>query len=257
MDSQKRIRVIAGPNGSGKSTLLNLIRNRVPIGPYVNADNIAKLLIEQRVVNLMGTFGITATQLSFRNYMDGAGKEWVDKARKEGFGISLSFDNNNLLVNSASSLGYDAALAADFIRFELLRMETSFTFETVLSHRSKIRFLEMAKGLGYKIYLYFVSTVSPEININRVRQRVLKGGHDVDESRIRNRYDLSLTLLSDLVSIAHRSYIFDNSIENSQIKLFAEVNDQKQIAIPDEALPWWLVDHLLTPLQKKYTVLTA
>lgn len=257
MDAQKRIRIIAGPNGSGKSTLLNLIRNRVPTGPYVNADNIAKLLTEQKVLNLMNTFGITATELNFQKYMTAAGKGWVAKAQEEGSSISLAFDNNNLLINDASSAGYDAALAADFIRFELLNMQASFTFETVLSHPSKIRFLKMAKDLGYKIYLYFVSTVSPEININRVRQRVLKGGHDVDENRLRNRYKLSLTLLSDLASIAHRSYIFDNSIENSQIKLFAEINDQKHIKIPDDALPWWLVDHLLNPLRRTYTIKTA
>jgi predicted ABC-type ATPase len=42
----KRIRIIAGPNGSGKSTLYKLVQNKVPTGPFVNADLIGKLLTD-------------------------------------------------------------------------------------------------------------------------------------------------------------------------------------------------------------------
>ncbi len=72
----RRIRIIAGPNGSGKSTLFNLVQNRVETGPYVNADIISKLLVEKKVINLLSTFGITASQNSFEQYMIFSGKSF-------------------------------------------------------------------------------------------------------------------------------------------------------------------------------------
>lgn len=250
----KRIRVIAGPNGSGKSTLLHLIQSRVRTGPYVNADDISKMLIEKKVLNLLSNFGIATTEKSYEQYMNQAGISWTRKAQAEGLQLSLKFEDNNLLIHNISSIGYNSAVAADFIRHELIEMQKSFTFETVLSHRSKLDFLRSATERGYKIYLYFVSTVSPQININRIKQRVKKGGHHVDDKKVTDRYELSLRLLPELARMAHRSYIFDNSEENSQIKLFAEVNNQQQIFIPDEYLPWWVVERVIKPLFESHHV---
>ena len=96
-----------------------------------------------------------------------------------------------------SNLVYEDA--ADFIRFQLLAQNNTFTFETVLSHPSKLSFLQQARTLGYKNYLYFVCTVDPAINISRVAQRVALKGHDVPETKIVNRYYDSLALLPSLI----------------------------------------------------------
>ena len=50
-----------------------------------------------------------------------------------------------------------------------------------MSHISKVEFLREAKRQGYKTYLYYVSTVDPQINIARVKYRVSVGGHPVPE----------------------------------------------------------------------------
>lgn len=88
---------------------------------------------------------------------------------------------NNLIVDNPNA--YDAAIAADYVRYQLLDANSTFTFETVLSHSSKIDFLEAARVKGYKTYLYFVCTVSPAINKKRVQQRANLGGHDVPEEK--------------------------------------------------------------------------
>ena len=62
----------------------------------------------------------------------------------------------------------------------------SFSFETVMSHPSKIKELKKAKEKGYRIYLYFVCTDDAEINVNRVANRIEKGGHPVDVYKIRS-----------------------------------------------------------------------
>ena len=53
-----------------------------------------------------------------------------------------------------SSFDIDSYLAAriiDFIRFEFLTLKISFTFETVMSHSSKLDFMAKAKKEGFKV----------------------------------------------------------------------------------------------------------
>ena len=55
--------------------------------------------------------------------------------------------------------------------------------------------MQQAVAAGYKVYLYFISTESPEINKFRVEARKAKKGHDVPEDKIVSRYYGSLDLL--------------------------------------------------------------
>jgi len=58
---------------------------------------------------------------------------------------------------------------ADEIRQDCLARRVSFSFETVMSHPSKIDVLKQARSLGYSNVLYFVALESPELNVARVR----------------------------------------------------------------------------------------
>jgi predicted ABC-type ATPase len=55
---QRRLRVFAGPNGSGKSSLLEQIPKSVPLGYYINADEIEKQIVSGRAIRL-SDFGIS------------------------------------------------------------------------------------------------------------------------------------------------------------------------------------------------------
>jgi predicted ABC-type ATPase len=104
--------------------------------------------------------------------------------------------------------GYLAAAIVDFLREELMRRGDSFSFETVMSHRSKIEFFKRARAGDYKTYLYFVCTNSAELNIARVRSRVGMGGHSVQEDKIRERYVRCLELAREAVAHSYRAYFF-------------------------------------------------
>ena len=52
----------------------------------------------------------------------------------------------------------DAQTLADAAREDCLRKREDFTFETVMSHDSKISFMARAREEGFKVYLYFVCT---------------------------------------------------------------------------------------------------
>ena len=176
----KRIRVMAGPNGSGKSTLINRIKNKFFCGPFVNADLIERSFSEKGLLNL-ADFDLDLTKKSFDHFIKNEGASWMAKAADAKTAVSIVFSNNNLIVDNPNA--YDAAIAADYVRYQLLDANSTFTFETVLSHSSKIDFLEAARVKGYKTYLYFVCTVSPAINKKRVQQRANLGGHDVPEEK--------------------------------------------------------------------------
>jgi predicted ABC-type ATPase len=64
----------------------------------------------------------------------------------------------------------------------------SFAIETTLSGRSLYNTLLQAKEVGYTISMVFVFLDSPEACLNRVRTRVLKGGHNVPDADVRRRF---------------------------------------------------------------------
>ncbi len=83
--------------------------------------------------------------------------------------------------------------------------------------------MQEAADAGYKVYLYFITTESPDINVFRVRARTKMGGHDVPEDKIRSRYQRSMENMHTASLIADRSYFFDNSAGKKDLKVVAEV----------------------------------
>lgn len=68
-----------------------------------------------------------------------------------------------------------------------------------------------AKAKGFLIAVIFVGTDSVEINMERVRVRVAKGGHDVPEEDQRRRYPRTLANMKKLLPLADFVVILDNS----------------------------------------------
>ena len=91
-----------------------------------------------------------------------------------------------------------AAELATKMRYECLRKRQDFVFETVFSSDEKLAFVEEAKKAGFFIRIFFVCTNNPEINVRRITQRYLNGGHEVPISKIISRYYKSLDVLGEV-----------------------------------------------------------
>jgi predicted ABC-type ATPase len=63
----------------------------------------------------------------------------------------------------------------------------------------------------YLIRAVYVCIDTPELNVQRVRERVAYGGHDVPEDDIRRRYSRSLLNLRPVLKIANQGFVYDNS----------------------------------------------
>jgi predicted ABC-type ATPase len=148
--------------------------------------------------------------------------------------------DNTLRLVQVRIDSYLAAWLVEFLRYYLLANLQSLTFETVMSHPSKLEFLRQAKASGYRTYLYYVATDDWHINIDRVRARVVKGGHPVARDKIIDRYFRSLGLLYEAVKLVDRAYIFDNSLEP---QLIARITAGEEVEYEVTSLPDWVYQY--------------
>lgn len=231
-NQQLRLRVFAGPNGSGKSTVIDYVRNykinkkrSIDFGYYINADEIAKLLRAETFT--FASYSISVSTKEFKTIALASGlinKDFDENTFKNSFTIR----SNKLSLKNKAADERLAQVLADFLRKKLVQEKKRFSFETVFSHESKLDIMRQAKDLGYKVYLYFVSTESPEINKFRVESRVKQGGHDVPKDKIESRYYKSLDFLYDACQVAYQVFFFDNSVEGKDSKMFAHFELTKE-----------------------------
>ncbi|MBC8097499.1 MAG: zeta toxin family protein [Akkermansiaceae bacterium] len=229
--------MFAGPNGSGKSTLKSYLPKEL-LGVYLNPDETEQAIRTDGFLDF-ATYTVTTTAdeaLAFFN-----GSSFLASAGLGEAARRLSFANNRLDFAKVAVNSYFASVAGDFLRHKLLEQKVSFTFETVMSHPSKVALLAEAQQAGYRTYLYFVATDDPAINISRVRNRVRLGGHDVPEDRIVTRYHRSLELLLDAIHQTNRAYVFDNSGDNKDQKhtWLAEITDGRVLELKSDQIPAW------------------
>jgi len=212
MLKQPKLRIFAGPNGSGKTTLFDSIKSSYfSTRIFVNADLLEEEFTKRNFLNL-SNFEIDATNEDFESF-----------CFKNGLFIKAGFNQNtwnlavreNVIVKALSGStiyhSYHFAIIADFIRYSLIETKKSFSFETVFSHPSKLDLIDFAHLNNYKVYLYFIGTETPKMNVERVRDRVLKGGHLVDAEKVEKRYFLTMDLLIDMLKKVDQTYLWDNS----------------------------------------------
>lgn len=243
MSKTPKFRLFAGPNGSGKSTLISEISKSYFLGVFVNADNLEYELGKKKFIDLAGIFGNNAPTDSawnsfFENYKD-------KDSRSKNFDSGSLEIQEGVLVWKGEMNSYVASIIASFFREELVKQKLTFSFETVMSHPTKVEFLSGAKLEGYKTYLYFICTEDPLINIKRVKNRKEMGGHDVPDHLIESRYFRSLEQLHPAFMIADRAFVIDSS--NSSRNLIVE-KKQSQVTLHTQTVPGWVDEYLISKL---------
>jgi len=243
----KQLRVFAGPNGSGKTTLYNYLTQIKAFNSYyhINPDLIAK--------DLAVSFNLDNWPIDFSfneliNYLKYSPfQNLIDKNVSD----LLLFEDRRLLLKDPSfDNSYLAAAIADFLRYKFIQSNFSFSFESVFSHNSKVKELEIAKKAGFKIYLYFITTSDPLINIQRIKNRVETGGSDVPSEKINDRYYRSLNNIFSAFKLSDKAYFFDNSGElNSSFNLFMEKNGDNVYLSNTASVPQWVDEFVLKQLE--------
>jgi len=234
-----RLRMFAGPNAAGKSTMKDEVPSNL-LGLYINADEMEKEAKARGFFDA-GPFGITATSGGVTTFLRGH-----TQLQRSDLALQvekLTFHRGRLRFNGVELNSYLAAAWADFLRQKLMEKKVSFSFETVMSHPSKVELLQRARQLGYHTYLYYISTEDPEINISRVPVRVSQGGHGVPEDKLRQRYYRSHDLLYEAIRHSDRAYLFDNSSDH--LVWFAEFTRSEAWEAKIEQMPGWFKQAVL------------
>ena len=166
--------IIAGANGAGKSSA------------YENLKDISNLYNDITFIN-----------------PDVITKQ---SAQRLGYGSV-----NNLPKELQRIINIQVGKQALRIRKESLDKRINFGIETTASSESILRLIDKAHQQNYIVHIIYVLLNSAELHIQRVNQRVSKGGHSVDKEDIIRRYKRSIELLPEIMQKADCMVIYDNS----------------------------------------------
>jgi predicted ABC-type ATPase len=129
---------------------------------------------------------------------NGAGKTTISReVLANTLGIH-EFVNADVIAAGLSGFAPErAAFAAGRIMLSRLRElateRASFAFETTLASRTFAPWLGTLAEGGYQVHVLYVWLENAELAIERVRQRVSKGGHHVPDDVVARRYRRSMT----------------------------------------------------------------
>ena len=94
----------------------------------------------------------------------------------------------------------------------LVTARADFAFETTLATLSYAPKLRAWRRIGYVASLVYLRLPSVEASVERVRRRVMAGGHGIPEEIIRRRFGTSAVYFENLYkSIVDRWYIFESA----------------------------------------------
>lgn len=235
-----RLRVIAGPNGSGKSTLAKQLSSKYAVNLYhfLNSDILNAEI--RKTHKTACPFSIDPQALvDFVNH-----STYPEEYKYPFQNQKIQIHNDDYVYCNADSINsYTSAILADFFKEQFLLRKISFSFETVFSHPAKIEMIRMAQLQGYRTYLYFVATESPEININRIEIRAAQGGHAVPEDKTRSRYIRCLNQVKPVIPYLDRAFFFDNTFAST--RFIAEYSKESNLTFYVNPLPHWFKKYAL------------
>ena len=127
-----------------------------------------------------------------------------------------------------------AAKIAINLRNNCFQYGKSFNEETTLTGKTILKNIDKAKEQGYELQLFYVGLNSSDIAKERVKNRVEKGGHNIENDVIEKRYYESLKNLKKIISKFDKVYLYDNSIKYKNIFLFSD----NIILFKDKNITW-------------------
>lgn len=117
--------------------------------------------------------------------------------------------------------------------------------ESTLAGKGTTKRIKAAKANGYYLTGYFIGINNVLINIERVRMRVQKGGHNIPENLIRKRYTESIDNLLSIYKCFDELHIIDNS--NTYYQLQTSIYQGQLIHHANSIESW--VQNLINALQ--------
>lgn len=143
-----------------------------------------------------------------------------------------------------------SANLTDIEHNEKLINQQSFITELALSNPKDLEFLNKVKISGAKLITVCVLTRNVEINISRIANRVIKGGHNVPEYKIKERYIKFFKNMPFAVEVSNLCFIYDNSYAYKILLAKHKVQNLEVICNRNDAKEdIWLTNKIIKPLE--------
>lgn len=161
---------------------------------------------------------------------NGAGKTTFAKTFLPKIDI-MEFLNADLLAAGLNPLKPEAsAFAAGRLLLnrwkDLVTRKRSFAFESTLSGLTYAKMLKDAKGNGYTIQIHYLWVPSTSICMQRIQNRIKKGGHSVPAVDVRRRYPNSIrNFLNIYLSLANNAWLWDVSTNPTSLVAHWQKNE--------------------------------
>ncbi|MBP7836363.1 MAG: zeta toxin family protein [Candidatus Omnitrophica bacterium] len=94
---------------------------------------------------------------------------------------------------------------------EFAEKGVDFGFETTLSGKSYVNLLKELREKEYKLHLFFLWIPGPQLALERIKERVSEGGHDIPAQDVRRRFNRSITNFLKLYQPLLDSWIIFNN----------------------------------------------
>jgi predicted ABC-type ATPase len=172
---------------------------------------------------------------------NGAGKSTIAARVLQGALAVSEFVNADVIARGLSAFDPDSvAVQAGRIMLERLRalaaQRASFAFETTLSGRSFIPWLRELTATGHDFHLVYVWLPSAELALERVAERVRRGGHDIAEDVVRRRYAAGVRNFFELYRPLATSWrVYDNS---GRAPLLVATGEREDVLTVEQADTW-------------------
>ena len=158
---------------------------------------------------------------------NGCGKSTLTRMR--GFGSVEAIDPDAIARDPRSRNPGEAAREALQRRRNALVAGRSHLVETTLAGTGILRHIGAARRSGYRIVLHYVSVASPDLALDRIRNRVAFGGHNVPEADVRRRFSRSHANLPAAMVRVDLSLLYDNTYPE---------RPHREVAILGEGMTW-------------------
>jgi len=148
---------------------------------------------------------------------NGSGKTTFAKKFLPDYAKCPNFVNADLIAQGLSPFSpRTAAIKAGRLVLEqihsLADKNLDFAFETTLSGKSYIPFLTELKKKNYSINIFFLWIPNTELALNRIKDRVSTGGHDVPAVDVRRRFHRGIyNFIHYYKSLADTWSLFNNA----------------------------------------------
>jgi predicted ABC-type ATPase len=166
---------------------------------------------------------------------NGAGKTTFATEFLPNYAVCRNFINADMIAKGVAPFSPESiAFRAGRLMLEEIdlyaKRNEDFGFETTLSGRSYLRLIRRIKKRGYKVHFFFLSVPTVELALDRIRDRVLDGGHDIPERVVRRRFHRSVqNFLAYYRPLGDSWVLFDNSRTTPAVVAFDKQGESRII----------------------------